>query len=172
MLLYSDDNEDDDLLAEIAKNLALAGVGKISIRMKSSGSRISSKGPRLIGESSILVKYCSEINPLIQVGTVYEIGGSLRDFSPYTVVVACNTDQASLTALNTRIRASSAVPLVAVKLQGLAGFIFNDFGDHFDVEDVTASQERTCLSTHLEDWKGRGSKSSVLRGGDLWSRDR
>ena len=137
VLLYSANYENEDLLAEVAKNLALAGVGKISIRMNPPSGGVSSKGPQLIGESSSLVKYCSEINPLIQVGAVYDKDGSLRDFSPYTVVVACDADLATLGELNRRIRASGSVPLVAVKARGLAGYLFNDFGDHFDVEDVT-----------------------------------
>ena len=76
--------------------------------------------------------------------------------------------RASLTALNTRIRASSAVPLVAVKLQGLAGFIFNDFGDHFDVEDVTGEPGKDVpLYSASKTGRGMGSKPSVHRGGDL-----
>lgn len=137
VLLYGANYESEDLLAEVAKNLALAGVGKISIRTEPPRGGVPSSRPRLVGECASLVKYCSEINPLIQVSSVYDIEEGFRDFSPYTVVVACNVDIATLGELNARIRASSTVALVAVKAQGVAGYIFNDFGDHFDVEDLT-----------------------------------
>lgn len=137
VLLYGASENDDSLLAEVAKNLALAGVGKMSIRMPQNG-RVKAE---LIGESSDLVAYCAEINPFVQVRAVQDGYQGALDLSAYSVVVVCDADMNKLTKLNAQSR-KVGIPLVAVKSMGLSGFIYNDFGDDFEVEDVAGEPSK------------------------------
>lgn len=148
VLLFGASEDDDSLLAEVAKNLALAGVGKISIHMPR--NRRGNAG--LIGEASDLVAYCAEINPFVQVRAVQDGHQGVLDLSMYSVVVVCDADMNKLTKLNARSR-KAGVPLVAVKATGLCGFVYNDFGDYFKVEDAVgeASKDVPLRSAKVQD---------------------
>jgi hypothetical protein len=67
------------VLAEIVKNLALAGVGSISI-----SSRLeSNSSPSIKGPARSLAAYARSLNPQIQVRQCID---SLRKFCPYIIV--------------------------------------------------------------------------------------
>lgn len=138
VLLYGGSSKDDSLLAEVAKNLALAGVGKLSIRMP---AREKWTNADLIGESSDLVAYCAEINPFVQARGIKDGFRGAIDFSGYSVVVVCDADTKTLTKLNAQSR-RVGIPLVAVQSIGLSGYIFNDFGDQFEVEDAVGETSK------------------------------
>lgn len=53
------------LTAEIVKNLALAGVGSISIDMNAHTEDL--KGSKLIGQSGDIMAYARSLNPYIKV---------------------------------------------------------------------------------------------------------
>jgi ubiquitin-activating enzyme E1 len=171
ILLYGG-ADDVKLLAEVAKNLALAGVGKLSIRMpptrktkQHSGSPQNHKHSSLLGDSKDLISYCSELNPLVQVREVFDGSQGTTDLSQYTVIVACGTDVDGAVKLNAKSRASK-VPLVFVRGRGLSGVIFDDFGDGFHVEDATgeAAKEVPLQSAVLlEDKNDDGGRLLSLK---------
>ena len=173
------------LTAEIVKNLALAGVGKISIDGKdgSNGnvnisvdsfheknekkdqsmdideeregkvSNAVSKGrknqqvimkpeSRLLGDITDLVSYARGLNPYVKASSVNinEAPQDIHDDNQYTVIIMADSP------FNTNIDLKKAYPGISTKtkiiscgVQGVCGYIINDFGEHF-VEDANGEE--------------------------------
>ena len=148
------------LLAEIVKNVALTGIGKISID-GSDGSDGCSKY-HLKGESLDLVSYAQALNPYIKAENVSS--KSFTSFENYTAVIcvdqswdemmhvndvcryySLNKKDATSTTLMGRESVITASPtlgdiektkFIACAVRGVCGFVFDDFSEGFQVEDT------------------------------------
>eukprot|EP01041_Mallomonas_annulata_P003343 gene3343-6615_t len=119
---------DGPLAAEIIKNLALAGVGKLSITESKDNKHVP-----LLGDCGSLIEFAKGLNPNVKV---VEVSGP-PDISNgnYTLVVATESSFHDLLSLDASCRASDT-RLVACDVRGVCGYIFNDFLDGFTVLDV------------------------------------
>ena len=151
----------EQLAAEIVKNVALAGIGRLSVFCAGQtgvggdgggggggvGLHESSPWPQLSSHVQ-LAAYAHELNPLVVTHTIesrselYEMLGApagLRGVShAETVLVVADASLGTMVKLNSKVRdlSDGLVKFVAAKVSSLCGFVFNDFSDVFQVADV------------------------------------
>eukprot|EP01036_Dinobryon_divergens_P032035 gene32035-41543_t len=168
------------LCDEIVKNLAMAGVGKLSILIDSSspGDLLSSqiyKGSSLRSNDS-LATYAKGLNPLMQVA---ESNVSLdvdefasEHFLHATAVVIPGGSFRLLKKINAALRASSSqeknhqkTSFTACNVLGNCGFVFNDFQREFEVVDVDGERDKEVplLSATLVEGDGLLADGNLIR---------
>ena len=117
------------LAAEVVKNLALAGVGRLFVVDDASSAALPLKG-----EAVSLSAYARELNPHIHV-TAVKMDSCLEGEARYDLVVSTDKGVAELTRLDARCR-SMATRLVGCEVAGVCGFVFVDLLEGFRVEDA------------------------------------
>lgn len=155
ILYYDATNE--QIAAEIVKNLALAGIGRISVYCAGRDERIGiASKPTFptLSHSKSLAAYAHELNPLVVTQTLSssdELDEILADPNDATnsVLIAADISFADMVKLNNRIRAKvidndifmkppigNSCKFISAKVESLCGFLFNDFSPEFHVADV------------------------------------
>lgn len=149
---------------EVAKNLVLAGIGKLTIvdhaivAEEDHGSQfLLPSGPEVLGQNRAMICHgnLQRLNPRVTItydmSDIRSKGPSF--FAPFNIVIATDVwDPRTLTIINTATRAKGT-PFYAASSHGMYGYIFADLVEHrFVVERETSnrvtvpgSQEsRTC----------------------------
>lgn len=132
------------LAAETIKNLALAGIGRISVYQPEGGRR-----SRLQGSARSLAAYAHELNPLVvaqdvpslaALGDLIAAVGRGDDVSEEggAVVLAADTSLAAMSALSNqcRLEGRGRVLFTGCRVESVCGLVVNDFGPRFEVTDV------------------------------------
>ncbi len=118
------------LLEEVVKNLALAGVGKITLAVKESKEKISIKGNVVS-----LRDYARALNPNIKVEEIdYNDRMSSIENSKYVTVVSCSDHINEMIQLDYSCRKANSL-FVGCQVRGVCGMIINDFLNDFTVID-------------------------------------
>lgn len=144
--------EDDLLSFEVAKNLALTGVGKIALY--SYKGNYSSEVLRISGDDGSLSEFISALNPYVKVSFLHSHEvvliafqvqnisfstslpyGSLPNYLHDAVIVICSNNLTTINQWNHFARRNNA-RTVAMYQTGKFGFVFDDFLDDFQVLDV------------------------------------
>lgn len=133
---------DGALAQEIVKNLALGGVGYITIVTDAGVAGMDtdrSKQASILGEDSDLLHYAKALNPHVHVDQLEYHNHTLptedvlgRNISH---VIVCGEDLHRLLEINRWTR-QHFLRLTAGQVQGVSGYIFNDFHFAFDIEDI------------------------------------
>lgn len=126
------------LAAECIKNLALAGVGRISVFQPG-----AAKKSALQGSAPSLAAYAHELNPLVVAQTVPSLAalhGLLAAEGQGAVLVAADTPLAAMCTLDARCREAGCC-FVGCRVQGVCGMLVDDFGEDFLVTDIEGEAE-------------------------------
>jgi len=150
--------------AEVAKNLALAGVGSLDVRDPTLTTHADLSTNFLLREDDVgtprhanAAARLAPLNPYVRVGTVESEpvtnDGTLPNIdeallSKYTVVVAVDRPNAELLQLDAACRRVGC-RLVVCDSKGVFGRIFVDFGEGFVVDDVDGEEPKTALLEHV-----------------------
>lgn len=132
------------LAAETIKNLALAGIGRISVYQPEGMPR-----SRLQGSAPTLAAYAHELNPLVvaqDVPSLAALGDLIASIGRgddggdggEAVVLAADTSLGTMSTLSNqcRLEGRGRVLFTGCRVESVCGLIINDFGPHFDVIDV------------------------------------
>jgi ubiquitin-activating enzyme E1 len=130
------------LAAEIIKNLALAGVGRLSImkEFSSKDSSISTPNGMLSGDES-LVDYVRSLNPLVVVDELF----TASEAPPlFTVAVCAENKMETLRALAAEYR-SLGIKHIGCNVLGVCGYVCDDFMEGFEVLDSDGEVTREVI---------------------------
>lgn len=137
-----------NLSLEIAKNLALAGIRKITIcdshliTPKDLSNFYVTREDIGHYRAEVLARRLSELNPYV---TVEPLLGKYQDvLSSFSVVVACNVAHHELVATG-ELCHRFGVMFIAAEMFGLASRVFVDLGKEFTVGDTTGEQPVSAM---------------------------
>ncbi len=118
------------LLEEVVKNLALAGVGRITLAVKESNEQFSIKG-----NVASLREYARSLNPNIKVEEInYDDRLNNIENSKYGTVVSCSDNLNEMIQLDYSCRKTNSI-FIGCQVRGVCGLIINDFLNDFNVVD-------------------------------------
>lgn len=147
------------LTVEIVKNLALGGIGMISIYQKDVDSKLD-----LLGNHETISSYARALNPNIQIQDISSCSlVSKISSESYSAIACIDCNFAQFKDINLLCR-SMQTKFVGSRVQGVCGLIFNDFLDNFDVIDADgeSTKEIPLLSAELQTSVLTSSTSTVL----------
>lgn len=129
------------LAAEIVKNLALAGVGRLSIMKEFSSKDSSTSIPNgmLSGDES-LIEYVRSLNPLVVVDELF----TASEAPPFTVAVCAESKMETLKAVAAEYR-SLGIKHIGCNVLGVCGFVCDDFMEGFEVLDSDGEVTREVI---------------------------
>ena len=128
------------LSLELIKNLALLGLSSISIQpSKTKLQRYQQTGMYYSYDYGIPLVDLRKLNPTIQINQV-NVLSELNEFiveeiAKYNVVILTNSIFDDAINLD-RICLKLNIPFIMTGAYGLMGYVFNDFGENFTVNDV------------------------------------
>lgn len=132
---------DDALAEEVVKNLALAGVGKISL-IRSNTTSTRSSNPSMLGEAKCLEEYIHDLNRQIEVEVISLHNDSISSFeslsmdaSTVDLLVATNQHIDRLIDLNKFTRLRNIKMSIGATI-GACGYVFNDFLQQHEISDI------------------------------------
>ena len=143
--------------SEVAKNLVLAGVGKLDMHDATPASFTDLSSNFLLSEADVgqprsaRAEEClAPLNPYVRVralspGPLDVKADALR---PYACVVAVDQPHETLLALSDACRAAGC-RLVCCDARGLFGRVVCDFGDEFVVDDPDGEPPKQALLEHV-----------------------
>eukprot|EP00656_Telonema_subtile_P030384 TRINITY_DN33363_c0_g1_i2.p1 TRINITY_DN33363_c0_g1~~TRINITY_DN33363_c0_g1_i2.p1 ORF type:complete len:981 (+),score=282.27 TRINITY_DN33363_c0_g1_i2:194-3136(+) len=145
---------------EIAKNLILAGVNSLTIYDPETIQPADLGAQFFLTEedcgkprAQTCVPRLKELNTAVTV-THTEAALTEQTISQYQVVVSTNNHSWSeMTALSELCHIHH-VAFVAADLRGLAGMVFVDLGDKFEVKDLNGEPPRQCMIACIEPEEG------------------
>lgn len=133
------------LAAEVVKNIALGGVGKLFIYEGNDDSQYDSASQDSNTESSVrriqgqlaLTQYAQALNPNIEVIAINSNQDLITsmEVDKFTLVACIDGSLREMRQLNDRCRARG-IRTVYCRVLGNCGMIFNDFLDSFIVHDA------------------------------------
>ncbi|CAG9316463.1 unnamed protein product [Blepharisma stoltei] len=141
---------------EIAKNLILAGLNTVTLHDDSIISLYDLGTNFYISESHInqnraesVVSKLQELNPNVSVN-IHKGEITQEVISQHSLVLLTESDGATLRRVNSICRElSPQVGFVSVEAWGVAGHIFVDFGDNFEVSDRNGTDLKSYLITNI-----------------------
>ena len=132
------------LAAEICKNLALSGVGAITLHDQGTSAGWAELGSNFFltaedveqqdrSKMETIRQRVSELNPSVRVALIprHNLIDSVAEHDVLVLVGATKVEQEACSQL-TRLHGKA---LVATDARGLCGFVFSDFGPRFVVDD-------------------------------------
>lgn len=124
------------LVSEVVKNLALTGVGKLTVPAFDFKTRGT---PALIGNDSS-ASYAKSLNSLIDVREYTNFNEALNN-GDFTTAVVLDKSLEDLKTIDKHCR-SRNIRLVSACTYNGCGLIFNDFNTDFEVRDVDGEPPR------------------------------
>jgi ubiquitin-activating enzyme E1 len=130
----------DILGEEIIKNMALMGVGEIDIYCQSNVNESYEENLyfKINGNNEMPLNELKKLNPNtnIKIVNIKNDNNQLNVeiFHNYSIVILINPLTKDAILLN-KITRACEVPLIITGTQGLTGYIFNDFGNEFEIND-------------------------------------
>lgn len=165
----------DGLATEIAKNIVLGGIKRVTISehddhyhdtvtKEDTESGFYYSPHDSIGKSriEILVANLRELNPnvIVDCSTFENV---FRAETPVTTFVSVNRTTDENVSLNETCRKHN-IKFVATSSRNMAGYIFNDFGNEFNVKDTTGEEAKTGIVVEI---KKNGDRELVLTCAEL-----
>ena len=137
--------EFDDILGDLDE--MIKGIDEEEREWEEENS-VKSRGPiaRLIGSSKDLVSYARDLNPYVNAHTVPSqsiLSPEILD-AGYSAVILVDSDFEMCTAFSKHCRAIKSSrdkpKLVVCGVQGVCGYIMNDFGESHRIEDADGEE--------------------------------
>jgi len=141
------------LSQEIIKNLALLGVSKIDIYFTKKLENYQKTGLYYEYNDKIPLENLRILNPTIQINTV-DILDEDKEFDKkkikkYNTVILTNSMFEDALQLN-RITHKLDIPFIMTGAYGLMGYLFNDFGDKFTINDLDGEQSELLIIDNID----------------------
>jgi ubiquitin-activating enzyme E1 len=127
------------LSLELIKNLALLGIQSIDIHSNKKLERYQKSGMYYAYNDTIPLIELRILNPTININQVNILDEDnefdVKKIKKYNVVIITNSTFDDATNLN-RITHKLNIPFIMTGAYGLMGYLFNDFGETFTINDV------------------------------------
>ncbi len=143
----------NSLSQEIVRNLALIGVKSIDIFVKKMQFENYQKTGLYypMDSENIPLEQLSKLNPLVKISihNIIDENGELiyNEFKKYNGVILTNSIINDGIDIN-RITHELSIPFIMTGTYGLFGYVFNDFGNQFNISDVDGEPiEQLILET-------------------------
>ena len=144
----------NSLAQEIVRNLALIGVSKIDIYHQKKLENYQKTGLYYpSSDDNVPLEELSKLNPTIKINCV-DIMDEDREFDKkkikkYNMVILTNSIFEDALNLN-RITHKLSIPFVMCGCYGLMGYLFNDFGEKFVVNDLDGETSEPLILDTIE----------------------
>lgn len=136
---------------EISKNLALLGINNIDIFVKNKLENYQKTG-LYYGEDSFITEL-QKLNPSVNINNVNildeEDEVKFSFIKKYNIMVLVNSMIDDCLYFN-RISQKLKIPLIITGAYGLVGYVFNDFGEKFIVNDVDGEQYENLIIESID----------------------
>ncbi|XP_065909784.1 ubiquitin-like modifier-activating enzyme 6 [Dysidea avara] len=136
---------------EIAKNIALAGVKRLTVHDANVISLADLSSQFFVRESDISTNRAvasqgrlAELNPYVTVDTmtqVFDQSSKLDFLGDYQCVVLCGASEAVQVHVDNYCRSQDPpIKFISCDVRGVFSYVFCDFGDHFEVVDINGEE--------------------------------
>ena len=150
-----------ELSLEVLKNLVLTGINSIDINLKKC---IKENISNLYFSNKDLLFNLRKLNPTINIDVIEEISDEF--IKNYNLVILIDNILEEGIKLNNLCRQSN-VPFIYTFYQGLYGFIFNDFGNKYVIEDVDGESYENLIIEEYKEKKIKFKDVHNLSFGDI-----
>lgn len=159
----------NSLAQEIVRNLALIGVSKIDIYHKKKLENYQKTGLYYSIENGLPLEELSKLNPTVQISSI-DIMDEDNEFDKkkikkYNVVILTNSVFEDALNLN-RITHKLSIPFIMCGCYGLMGYLFNDFGEKFQVNDLDGEITESLIIESVENKMLKFKDQHKLSDGD------
>ena len=162
----------NSLAQEIIRNLALIGVAKINIfntGQLENYQKTSLYYP-ITTDNSIPIEQLSKLNPTIQISQVNILDEDndidKKQIKKYNLVVLTNCVIEDALNIN-RITHKLNIPFIMTGCYGLMGYLFNDFGEKYVVNDIDGENSEPLILDSIESKTLKFKDSHNLADGDI-----
>jgi ubiquitin-activating enzyme E1 len=142
------------LSLEIIKNMALLGINSIHIHANKKLDKYQKTGMYYKYEEELPIQDFKKLNPTITIEQVNiydeENEVNIKMLKKYNMVILTNSIFDDANNLN-RITHKLNIPFVMTGCYGLMGYVFNDWGDNFVVNDPDGEIYENLLIEKIED---------------------
>lgn len=159
----------NSLAQEIIRNLALIGISKIDIYHQKKIENYQKTSLYYPVENGIPLEELCKLNPTIQINTI-DIMDEDREFDKkklkkYNMVILTNSIFEDAINLN-RITHKLSIPFIMCGTYGLVGYLFNDFGEKFIVNDIDGETPEPLMIESIENKTIKFKDQHKLSDGD------
>jgi ubiquitin-activating enzyme E1 len=143
----------NSLAQEIVRNLALIGISKIDIYHQKKLENYQKTGLYYPISDNVPLEELSKLNPTIKINCV-DIMDEDKEFDKkkikkYNTIILTNSIFEDALNLN-RITHKLSIPFVMCGCYGLMGYLFNDFGEKFVVNDLDGEISEPLILDTIE----------------------
>lgn len=161
----------DILGEEIIKNLILMGFGRVDINCQNDINELKKENLFFnIENNSIPYDKLKKLNPNTSINVVNIKDENnelmLEMFKNYSIVVIVNSQIVDASILN-KITRTCEIPLIIAGTSGLFGYIFNDFGETFEIEDQDGLDYENLIPQEIIDNTIKFKVKHKLNNGDI-----
>ena len=159
----------NSLSQEIVRNLALIGVSKIDIYHKNKLENYQKTGLYYPIENGLPLKELSKLNPTVQINSI-DIMNKDNEFDiikikKYKIVILTNSVFKDALNLNCITR-ELLIPFMMCGCYGLMGYLFNDFCEKFQVNDLDGETPEPLIIDSVENKMLKFKDQHKLSDGD------
>lgn len=141
------------LSLEIIKNLALLGINTIDIHSNKKLERYQQTGMYYKYDDELPISDFKKLNPTITINQVNIFDEDneidIKMLKKYNMVVLTNSMMDEAINLN-RITHKLNIPFIMTGCYGLMGYVFNDWGENFFINDVDGEIYENLLIDNIE----------------------
>lgn len=141
------------LSQEIVRNLALIGVSKIDIHHQKKLENYQKTGLYYNSDENLPIEELSKLNPTIEIKSTNIIDEDnefdIKKIKIYNMIILTNSTFEDALIIN-RITHKFSIPFVMCGCYGLMGYLFNDFGDKFVVNDLDGEISELLIIESIE----------------------
>lgn len=143
----------NSLAQEIIRNLILTGVAKIDIYHKKNLENHQKSGLYYSVDNGVPLKELSKLNPNVQINTIeiLDNNGKLDELiiKKFNIIILTNSTFEDAIELN-HLTHKLSIPFIMGGTYGLMGYLFNDFGEKFQVNDLDGENSEPLIIKSID----------------------